>query len=102
VEDEGEGICFHVFVYNVQPGIAIDYANGDSHSEEDVPAASEPASAEASNEASAAQDNNQPDAPVEKEVTEQSEPAPAGTDYILNTNTHKFHIPGCGSVKQMS
>lgn len=102
VEDEGEGICFHVFVYNVQPGIAIDYANGDSHSEEDVPAASEPASAEASNEASAAQDNNQPDAPVAKEVTEQSEPAPAGTDYILNTNTHKFHIPGCGSVKQMS
>ena len=67
-----------------------------------MPAASEPASAEASNEASAAQDNNQPDAPVAKEVTEQSEPAPAGTDYILNTNTHKFHIPGCGSVKQMS
>lgn len=30
VEDEGEGICFHVFVYNVQPGIEIDYATGDS------------------------------------------------------------------------
>ena len=22
-------------------------------------------------------------------------------DYILNTNTHKFHLPGCKSVKQM-
>lgn len=30
VEDEGEGLQFHVFVYNVQPGIEIDYATGDS------------------------------------------------------------------------
>lgn len=33
VEDEGEGICFHIFVYNVQPGIVIDYATGDSWEE---------------------------------------------------------------------
>ena len=30
VEDNGEGICFNVFVYNIQPGIAIDYATGNS------------------------------------------------------------------------
>lgn len=30
VEDEGEGICFNVYVYNVQPGITIDYATGES------------------------------------------------------------------------
>lgn len=30
VEDNGEGICFHVYVYNVQPGIEIDYATGES------------------------------------------------------------------------
>ena len=30
VEDNGEGICFYVYVYNVQPGITIDYATGES------------------------------------------------------------------------
>lgn len=35
VEDEGAGVCFHVFVYNVQPGVAIDYATGDSWLSED-------------------------------------------------------------------
>lgn len=29
-EDKGKGICFHVFVYNVQPGVTIDYATGES------------------------------------------------------------------------
>lgn len=30
VEDHGKGVCIHVFVYNVQPGIKIDYATGKS------------------------------------------------------------------------
>lgn len=30
IEDNGEGICFNVFCYNVQPGITIDYSNGES------------------------------------------------------------------------
>ena len=33
VEDEGEGVCFNVFVYNVQPGIVINYATGESWEE---------------------------------------------------------------------
>lgn len=33
VEDEGEGVCFNVFVYNVQPGVVIDYATGENWSE---------------------------------------------------------------------
>ena len=28
IEDNGEGICFNVYVYNNQPGIKINYANG--------------------------------------------------------------------------
>ena len=30
VEDGGEGVCFSVYVYNVQPGVEIDYATGES------------------------------------------------------------------------
>lgn len=33
VEDEGEGLSFNVFVYNVQPGVVIDYATGESWEE---------------------------------------------------------------------
>ena len=30
VEDDGEGVCFSVYVYNCQPGVEIDYATGES------------------------------------------------------------------------
>ena len=70
VEDEREGICFNVYVYNVQPGIGIDYATGASWAEGE-----------------------------QGEV--QSSPTPAGTAYVLNTNTKKFHLPTCASVEDM-
>ncbi len=31
VEDEGKGVCFNVYVYNVQPGISINYKTGQSY-----------------------------------------------------------------------
>ncbi|MBQ3094414.1 MAG: DNA/RNA non-specific endonuclease [Clostridia bacterium] len=36
VEDGGEGICFHVFCYNVQPHVVIDYATGHSYDAADI------------------------------------------------------------------
>ena len=30
VEDAGAGVCFCVYVFNVQPGLEIDYTTGDS------------------------------------------------------------------------
>ena len=39
--------------------------------------------------------------PVE---TQKPDPTPGetGTEYVLNTNTKKFHYPSCSSVKKMS
>ena len=35
MEDDGESVCFNVYVYNVQPGVTIDYATGESWAEGD-------------------------------------------------------------------
>ena len=34
IEDNGKGVCFHVFCYNIQPGIKVDYMTGESHVDE--------------------------------------------------------------------
>lgn len=41
VEDEGASVCFNVFVYNVQPGVLIDYATGESRIDEEYFASGE-------------------------------------------------------------
>lgn len=80
VEDKGEGVLYCVYVYNVQPGISINYATGDS-------------SASGSTQAVAEQDTQATTEAVSQQSTTES--------YILNTNTKKFHRPSCASVKQM-
>lgn len=72
VEDDGAGVKFNVFCYNVQPGIGIDYATGDSWVD----------------------DGN---AVVENTDTDSAEQ----TEFVINTNTGKFHKPDCKSVKKM-
>ena len=83
VEDDGFGVRFNVFCYNVQPRIYIDYSNGDNHLIDDtfIPIATIP-------------DDSGSDRFIED--TSHSE-----TRYILNTNTHKFHYPSCSSVDSM-
>ena len=85
VEDEGAGICFYVFVYNVQPGIIIDYLNGESMEDPDY----------SQTETESELENQSEQKPLEivSEETEATEQT-----YILNTNTHKFHRPTCKSV----
>lgn len=80
VEDEGDGISYNVFVYNVQPGIVIDYATGDSE-EGDEQAGSSVQGAEATKAEQ-----------TKKKKTEEK------NTYILNTNTKKFHQPSCASA----
>ncbi len=67
VEDEGDGICFNIYVYNCQPGITIDYATGENWES----------------------DSGQ------KETEAVSSQLGATTSYVLNTNSMKFHTEDC-------
>lgn len=71
VEDGGAGIRFCVYVYNVQPGVQIDYVTGES--------------------TLVGEATTEPSEPVSTE-----EP-----DYVLNNNTRKFHRPNCSSVEDI-
>lgn len=97
VEDAGEGICFCVFAYNVQPGIGIDYATGDNWAES--------SGTYQSTEASVAEETPvpQPKTNTVVQITpESSAPQESqGITYVLNTNTMKFHYPTCSSVDDM-
>lgn len=102
VEDEGDGICFCVYAYNVQPGITIDYATGDSWlSSEKGNSDSSSGSNSAVSQSAADKSGTQQAAVQTESVKETSAPVSTGTEYILNTNTKKFHYPSCSSVKQM-
>lgn len=74
VEDNGDGILFNVYCFNAQPGIAIDYATGDSHQDDSV--------TESSSQAAVSDSANV-------------------QTYVLNTNTKKFHKESCNSAKSM-
>ena len=95
VEDQGEGVEFCVFVYNVQPGVTIDYATGDSWLDENG-TGSQNAEKETK---TVAETENQ----AEKQTQAPAAQAPAKqtSTYILNTNSKKFHKPGCSAVSQM-
>lgn len=93
VEDEGEGVCFNVFVYNEQPGIYIDHTTGYSRVEDvfDV-------------------DNNSIEVLDEQEKSQEifeSTLAKRGDYdvdkvYILNTNSKKIHTDDCVHVETIS
>lgn len=72
VEDSGDGICYNVYCYNVQPGVEIDYSTGDNWK------------STSSENSTTATDSND------------------SSTYILNTKSRKFHDPECSSVDDMS
>ena len=72
VEDNGQGVSFNVYCYNVQPGVAIDYATGDIQ------------------------------AVASSSVTSTSSDEADIKTYIVNTKTKKFHNPDCDGAKKMS
>ena len=90
VEDKGAGVSYCVFAYNVQPGIEIDYATGESKLAD---------SAQQEEQKTATVTPTPSPEPEKQEPVTGSEASQA--DYILNTNTKKFHYPTCSSVNDM-
>ena len=85
VEDNGAGILFNVFCYNVQPGVTIDYATGDSALDGSVSVKE--------------QSTPKPEvtqAPVVTTPTPQPEQQPpsATGSYAVNAKNGKIHIVG--------
>ena len=80
VEDEGEGIFFNVYVYNVQPGIVIDYATGKNWLSDEAP--------EQSEATKPAQDEDNGEGETQT--------------YVLNTSSQKIHKPTCAYADDIS
>ncbi len=68
VEDNGEGICFCIYAYNAQPGVSINYKNGNSWLSGETPPAD---------------DSEDINTDVSTDI------------YYLNVKTGKFHIVSC-------
>lgn len=87
VEDGGAGVSFNVYCHNVQPGVAIDYATGESHRAPRLSRTALPPKGYLLGDSVALL--GAPDEPG------MLPPAPA---YALNFSTQRFHLVGCGSV----
>ena len=72
VEDDGVGISFNVYVYNVQPYVVIDYKTGENWEGDEIA---------------------EPEGKWADGTKEQM--------YILNKNTKKFHKPECSGAKKI-
>ena len=85
VEDKGDGICFNVFIFNVQPGVKIDYLTGESSLEDESTTTPTP----------------------KPSVTPKPTPKPSPSStaqaqsYVLNTKTKVFHYASCRHVSSI-
>lgn len=73
IEDSGYGVSFNIYCFNVQPGVEIDYATGESRLVEDESIPSGTPSHSVSN-----------------------------LIYVLNTKTKLYHRPGCEHINAQS
>ena len=101
VEDNGEGVLFCVFAYNVQPGVSIDYATGESWADGSGSAGSTAGQGTVGNGSSQNQSAGSGAAGSSGGGAGSSGSSATVQTYILNTNSKKFHLPSCTSVTQM-
>lgn len=125
IEDNGEAVQFNVFVYNVEPGVAIDYVTGESQESADTPAVaskgegtittaaaaraaqatgesgahSSTGNAGESSDASASGSNS---GSTSTNASDTASSSAEQHDYILNVKNKKFHLPTCSAVNDIA
>ena len=93
VEDNGAGLLFNVYVYNVQPGISIDYASGKSEPDGTVSVAAEEKITPAE-EAPAPEQTHEAAPAVEPEPQPPADTPANSNAYAVNSKNGKIHITG--------
>ena len=91
MEDGGQGVSLNVYLRNIQPGVAIDYATGDNWADGTV--AEDDGGARAETAGTATADG--------QTAAASSNDTPTTVTYVVNTNTGKFHYPSCPSVQKI-
>ncbi|WP_288578507.1 DNA/RNA non-specific endonuclease [uncultured Senegalimassilia sp.] len=119
VEDNGEAIQFNVFVYNVEPGVAIDYVTGESWESSETPQVTSKGSATITTAAAARADkaaagsangskadggssSGSGAASGNGSNSASNQGASEQQDYILNVKNKKFHKPDCSATSDIS
>lgn len=124
VEDNGEAVQFNVFVYNVEPGVAIDYVTGESWESSETPQVTSKGSATITTAAAARADKAAAGSANGSKANGESGAGSSGSnagngdeagsnsagsqstseqqDYILNVKNKKFHKPGCSAASDIS
>ena len=97
VEDVGKGVCINVFVYNIQPGIIINYKDGSSKADPSYVPSIESVAVAGTAGLVALTDTT----PENADGDQTRNAAPEEPTYILNTNTKKFHYPWCSIVSDI-
>lgn len=117
IEDNGQGVQFNVYCYNVQPGIEINYATGESsgpeytgspsnsssnlNSSEDLNISKQTVSVEQGTSSKPVTEQSKDEEPKQEIKTVTPIINANSQNYILNNNTKKFHEPLCGSAKKI-
>lgn len=95
IEDGGEAIRFNVFVYNVEPGVEIDYVTGESWESGATPKVT--SKGEATKTSAKASD-----AALASADASASSASSAQQDYVLNVKNKKFHKPSCTAAGEIA
>ena len=125
IEDNGEAVQFNVFVYNVEPGVAIDYVTGESQESADTPAVASKggatitaaaaaraaqaagesgASSSTGNagESSSASASGSNSSSTSANASDTASSSAEQHDYILNVKNKKFHLSTCSAVNDIA